>query len=50
MFVASTYDWCVTCKFNKFMALDSIRIIELFQKINKCEENLLTKITKYINY
>ena len=26
-----TGDWCVTCKFNETMALDSIRIIRMFQ-------------------
>ena len=25
-------DWCVTYKFNKIMALDSIRTIDLFQR------------------
>ena len=27
-----TIDWYVTCKFNKIMALDSIRMLEIFQR------------------
>ena len=34
VFVDITADWCVTCKFNKIMALDSNRTLELFQRKN----------------
>ena len=31
MFVDIIKDWCVTCKFVKIVALDSIRMLELFK-------------------
>ena len=31
MFVDVTVDWCVTCKFNKIMSLDSIKTLYLFK-------------------
>ena len=44
-------DWCVTCKFNKIMALDIISNLDLFQRKAKfqCKATLLTNTIKYIS-
>jgi thiol:disulfide interchange protein len=34
VFVDITADWCVTCKFNKIMSLDSNKTLELFERKN----------------
>ena len=51
VFVDITSDWCVTCKFNKIMALDSIRTLDMFNRelLLQCETILLPKMMKYIN-
>ena len=43
--------WCVTCKFNRIMNLDSTRTVEMFHRniLLKYEVTLLPNMMKYIN-
>ena len=36
VFVDVTTDWCITCKFNKIVALDSIGKLDLFREKRHC--------------
>ena len=49
--VGITVDWCVLCKLNEIMALDIIRMLDLFQRkqLLQCEVTLITKMMKYTN-
>ena len=49
LFYNVTVDSCITCKFNKIVALDSIRTPDLFQKKNVLpyEVTLLPKMIEY---
>ena len=51
VFVGVTYDWCVMCKFNRVVALDSISMIGIFHRKTqlKCDVTLLPNMVKYIN-
>ena len=52
VFDGVTVDWCVKCKFNKTLTLDSIRTLDIFKRKTslQCEVTLITKLTKYKNY